>query len=73
MLTAFKKRPGSSHDALHVDNRTFNQLLRGVRALGERAAAELKERWRALKHIALSPNRIGRIVQAALAINLAWT
>lgn len=73
LLTPFKKRPGSSHDALHVDNRTFNQLLRGVRALGERAAAELKERWRALKHITLSPNRIGRIVQAALALNFAWT
>ena len=51
VLTPFKKRPGSSHDALHVDNRAFNQVLRGVCALGERAAAELKERWRALKHV----------------------
>jgi hypothetical protein len=56
--TPARKRPGSSHDALHADNRTYNQLLRGIRSLGERAAAELKERWRALKHITLSPNRI---------------
>jgi hypothetical protein len=70
--TPVKKRPGSSHDALDVDNRTYNQLLRGVRGLGERAAAELKERWRALKHITLSPNRIGRVVQAALVLNLTW-
>jgi hypothetical protein len=28
-----KKRPGSSHDALHADNRTYNQLLRGMRSL----------------------------------------
>ena len=68
----FKKRPGSTHEALHVDNRTYNQLLRGVRALGKRTAAELKERWRALKHITLSPNRIGKIAKAALALNLSW-
>jgi hypothetical protein len=55
-----------------VSDRRFNQLLRSSRALGEHAAAELKERWRALKHITLSPNRIGRITQAALTLNLAW-
>jgi DDE superfamily endonuclease len=70
--TPVKKCRGSSHEALHVDNRTYNQLLRGVRALGERAAAELKERWRALKHITVSPSRIGKITKAALALNLAW-
>lgn len=72
VLTPVKKRPGSSHHALHVDHRTYNQPLRGVRALGERAAAKLKERWRALKHITLSPCRIGQIAKAALVLNLAW-
>lgn len=54
------------------DNRAHNRLLRCVRALGERAAAELKQRWRALKHITLSPGRIGAIAQAALVLNKAW-
>ncbi|MFE5550238.1 transposase family protein [Streptomyces sp. NPDC056534] len=57
---------------LHPDTCTYNALLRGVRALGERAAAELKERWRTLKRITLSPNRIGAITKAALALNNAW-
>lgn len=54
------------------DNRARNRLLRSTRALGERAAAELKQRWRALKHITLSPGRIGAIAQAALVLNNAW-
>jgi hypothetical protein len=43
-----------------------------VRTLGERAAAELKERWRALKRITLSPRRIGDIARAALVLNGIW-
>lgn len=73
ILTPVKKRPGSTHEALHVDHRAYNQLLRGLRVRGERAAAELKERWRAVKHITLSPHRIGATAQAALVLNLAWT
>ncbi|MFC9091037.1 transposase family protein [Nocardiopsis dassonvillei] len=68
----FKKPPGRSHLQLHSDTRTYNALLRGVRALGERAAAELKERWRTLKRVTLSPGRIGPIVKAALVLNNAW-
>src|SRR6266545_3277879 len=41
----FKKPAGSSHLRLHTDTQTYNALLRGLRALGERTAAELKERW----------------------------
>ncbi|WP_174720285.1 hypothetical protein [Streptomyces spongiicola] len=48
----------------------FNTLLRHVRAPGERTAAELKQRWRALQHVTLSPNRIGDIARAALALAL---
>jgi hypothetical protein len=46
----------------------FNTLVRHVRALGERAA-ELKQRWRTLQHVTLSPGRIGDIARAALVLN----
>ncbi|WP_280703492.1 transposase family protein [Kitasatospora sp. GP82] len=64
------RRPkGKSEQALHVDTRMSNTLLRHVRALGERTAAELKQRWRTLQHVALSPSRIGDIARAALVLN----
>ncbi|WP_329088026.1 MULTISPECIES: transposase family protein [unclassified Streptosporangium] len=67
------RRPkGQSERALHVDTRTFNSLLRRMRALGERAAAELKQRWRTLQHVTLSPSRIGDIARAALVLNRIW-
>jgi hypothetical protein len=52
--------------------RTYNRLLRAVRALGERTAAELKQRWRVLRYVTVSPGRIGKIAKAALVLNLAW-
>ncbi|ANZ13490.1 IS5/IS1182 family transposase [Streptomyces noursei] len=70
--TPIKRPCGRSEKALHVNNRTYNQLLRGIRALGERTAAELKQRWRALQHVTLSPSRIGAIAQAALTLNNQW-
>lgn len=67
------RRPkGKSEQALHADTRTTNTLIRDLRALGERAAAELKERWRALKYVSLSPSRIGDIARAALVLNGIW-
>ncbi|WP_162465611.1 transposase family protein [Streptomyces taklimakanensis] len=57
---------------LAADTRAHNRLLRGIRALGERAAAELKQRRRALQHVTISPSRIGAIAQAALVLNNAW-
>ncbi|MFE7232442.1 transposase family protein [Streptomyces sp. NPDC057596] len=67
------RRPkGRSEQALHTDVRTTNTLLRSVRALGERAAADLKQRWRTLQHITLSPSRIGAIARAALVLNGTW-
>jgi hypothetical protein len=53
---------------LDVDNRAYNALLRGLRCLGERGFAVLTGRWRALRHITVSPSRIGRIVKAALVL-----
>ncbi|MFJ2567961.1 transposase family protein [Streptomyces sp. NPDC087568] len=67
------RRPkGQSERALHTDTRTTNSLIRGMRALGERAAAELKQRWRTLQHITISPSRIGDIARAALTLNRIW-
>ncbi|MFE4416118.1 transposase family protein [Streptomyces sp. NPDC056821] len=52
------RRPkGQTEQALHADTRTTNALIRDLRALGERTAVELKERWRALKRVTLSPSR----------------
>jgi hypothetical protein len=67
------RRPkGKSEQALHVDTRMFNTLVRHVRALGERTAAELKQRRRTLQYVTLSPSRIGDIVRAALVLNGIW-
>lgn len=64
--------PGQSGKALPVDTRMMNALIRHVQALGERTAAELKERWRALKHVSLGPSRIGDIARAARVLNNHW-
>lgn len=53
---------------LHVDTRTYNQLLRGLRCIGERGFAVLTERWKALEHVTVSPRRITRIARAALTL-----
>lgn len=54
--------------ALSIDNRTYNQLLHGLRCLGERGFALLKGRWRILQHITASPSKIGDITRAALVL-----
>ncbi|WUM95923.1 transposase family protein [Streptomyces sp. NBC_00322] len=67
------RRPkGQSEQALHADARATNALIRNVRTLGERTAAELKQRWRTLHHVTLSPSRIGDITRAALVLNRHW-
>ena len=66
ILIPIRRRKGKSERALHVDTRMFNTLLRHVRALGERTAAELKQRWWALQYATLSPSRLGDIARAAL-------
>ncbi|MFJ9355927.1 hypothetical protein [Streptomyces mirabilis] len=47
-------------------------VLRDLRALGERTAAERKERWRALEHVTLSPSRRGDLARAVLVLNGNW-
>jgi hypothetical protein len=54
---------------LDIGNQSYNKLLTGVRAIGERANAELKERWRCLRRIRLCPKRISAIVAAAIVLS----
>ncbi len=60
-----KPRNDQTHD---VDTRTYNMLLVRLRCLGERAAALLLTRWKALNRVTLCPQRIGDIVRAALTL-----
>lgn len=61
------KHPGGTQ-VLHVNNRTYNALLRGLRALGERGFALLKTRWKALQHVTACPHKIANIGKAALVL-----
>lgn len=61
------REPSSGH-GLATGNRAHNMLLIRLRCLGERAAALLTQRWRTLQHITVSPNKIGDITKAALAL-----
>ncbi|MFI0978265.1 transposase family protein [Streptomyces sp. NPDC021093] len=66
-----RKHPDLPGD-IGFGNQTYNKLLRGLCFPGERAMAVLKQRWRTLQHVTLSPSRIGAITQAALVLNNAW-
>ncbi len=54
---------------LDADTNGYNALLTGLRALGERANAELKGRWRCLRRIRLCAKRIGTVVAAAIVLS----
>jgi DDE superfamily endonuclease len=53
---------------LHADQRTYNRCLRGLRCLGERGFPLLFGRWRALRHVKMSPPRITDIARAVLVL-----
>ncbi len=52
------KKPKDGYEPA-PDTRTCNRLLRGLRCLGERGFALLVGRWKALRHVTMSPRRIG--------------
>uniref|UniRef100_UPI0035176902 transposase family protein n=1 Tax=Candidatus Mycobacterium methanotrophicum TaxID=2943498 RepID=UPI0035176902 len=54
--------------SLDIENQSYNALLTATRAIGERANAELKQRWRCLRRIRWCPTRIGAIVGAAIVL-----
>jgi DDE superfamily endonuclease len=71
ILTPIKAAPGNHpcHGSpLGTNHQAYNLLHASLRGLGERAAALLKTRWRALHRITLSPSHIGAITQAALVL-----
>jgi hypothetical protein len=53
---------------LDDDNRTCNSLLTRLRALGERAMALLKTRWKTLQRVTPDPSRIGDVTRACLVL-----
>jgi hypothetical protein len=61
------KQPGGTQ-VLDIDTRTYNALLRGLRAQGERGFALLKTRWAALRHVTACPHKITEIGKAALVL-----
>lgn len=61
------KQPGNGQ-CLDVDTRTYNTLLRSLRAPGERGFALLTGRWRALQHVTACPGKVGDIARAALVL-----
>lgn len=61
------KQPGGTQ-ILDIDNRTYNALLRGLRAQGERGFALLKTRWAALRLVTACPYKITQIAKAALVL-----
>jgi hypothetical protein len=63
--TPIKAPPG---EHLDIANRSYNALLRGMRALGERGFALLGGRWKTLQRITISPERVGDLVKAALVL-----
>jgi hypothetical protein len=48
--------------------RAFNQLLRGIHGIGERANTLLKTTFKALRRVSLAPSRITQIAAAALVL-----
>lgn len=64
MRTPVKKVPGRT---LTGAQKAYNQLIRGIHGLGERANALLKN-YKALRRVSLDPWRIGAIVRATLTL-----
>ena len=61
------KKPKDGYE-LDTDTRTYNKLLRALRCPGERGFALLVGRWKALRHVTMSPRRIGALARAALVL-----
>ena len=53
---------------LDIDTKTRNALLRSLRYQGERGFALMKQRWRALQHVMLSPGAIGDLAKSVLVL-----
>lgn len=65
-LLVRREVPGSA--APKPGQRQYNQALGALRALAEKANADLKMRFQALRRVGLNPWRIGVIARACLAV-----
>jgi hypothetical protein len=61
-------QPAEGQPELTADIRSYNRTLRSLRFQGERAFALLFGRWKALRHVTMSPRRIGDLMRAALVL-----
>ena len=61
-------QPPAGEPELTADIRTYNRILRGLRFHGERGFALLFGAWKALRHVTMSPRRIGDLMRAALVL-----
>jgi hypothetical protein len=55
---------------LDPDTKIRNALLRSLRYQGERGFALMKQRWRALQHVMVSPGTIGDLARSVLVLVL---
>jgi hypothetical protein len=55
---------------LDTDTKTRNALLRSLRCQGERGFALMKQRWRGLQHVTVSPSMIGDLARSVLVLVL---
>lgn len=62
------KRPARSE--LDIDAKTRNALLRSLRYQGERGFALMKQRWRSLEHVMVSPGTIDDLARSVLVLVL---
>jgi hypothetical protein len=60
------KKPAGGE--LTLDQKQYNKVVGAIRALAEKANADLKTRFKALQHVSLDPWRIGDITTAALTL-----
>lgn len=61
-------KPSGGEPELTPDIRAYNKVLRGLRVPVERAFALMFGAWKALRHVTMSPRRIGDLMRAALVL-----
>ena len=65
VLVPAKKPPRGELD---IDTKTRNALLRSLRYQGQRGFALMSQRWRAVRHVMVSPTTIGDIAKAVVVL-----
>jgi hypothetical protein len=66
VLVPVLQPPGAPE--LSEDIRTYNRVLRGLRFQGERGFALMTSRWKALRHVTMSPRAITDLARCVLVL-----